>query len=116
MGIDENSQEWLVLRGSVILSRYRHPEDWEDGNSTGKPHLRGTKTLRVEEIRIGNPPPGLPANDEAHARREARAILAFARELRVRIQVDQQPGKAPRIYVANDEWQHVLPVLQSLRV
>lgn len=106
--------EELALRGAAILRRYKNPERWEDGSSTGKTHLINTRTIRVEEIRIGNPPPGLPANDEATARQNAQAILAFARQLRVRIQVDQQPGKAPRIYVANDEWQHVLPILEAL--
>ena len=111
---EELGPEELVLRGAVILRRYRHPGDWEDGSSTGKVHLIRTKTLRVEELRIGNPPPGLPANDPAQARSDARAILAFARELRIRIQVDQQVGKAPRIYVAEDEWPNALAVLQAL--
>jgi hypothetical protein len=111
---DELGPEELVLRGAIVLRRYRHPGDWEDGSSTGKAHLIRTMTLKVEELRIGNPPPGLPANDPTQARTNARAILAFARELRINIQVDQQVGKAPRIYVPEADWPDALAVLQAL--
>jgi hypothetical protein len=104
----------MVLRGAAILKRYQHPDDWERGSSTGKAHLLNTMTLKVEELRIGNPAPGMAANDADQARDDAHAIAAFARWLRIKIQIDQQPGKAPRIYVRDTDWQDALAVLKAL--
>ncbi len=100
----------LVLRGAAILKRYSHLDDWERGSSTGKAHLVNTMTLKVEEIRIG----GMAFVTAEEARLNAHAIAAFARRMRIRIQIDQQPGKAPRIFVHEADWQNALSVLCAL--
>jgi len=112
------SEEKLALRGAAILRRYRHPEDWKEGSETGKPHLMRCKVLKVEELRIGNPPPGFAANNPSEAHLNAKAIRAFGRATRIRpeqLRIEQRLGFAPYVYVPETDWEIVLPLLQALR-
>ena len=116
--MDVPSADELALRGAFILKHYRHPDDWRPGSDTSRIHLMRCRVLKVEEIRIGNPPPGFAANDPDQARLNARAIAAFARAVRLQpyqLLIDQQDGKAPYIYVPDEHWAVVLPLLQALR-
>ena len=109
--------ELMVLYGAVILRQYRHPTDWEDGGQTGKQHLRGAKVLKVEEIRLGKLPFGIPPIPTALAEYSAQCIAAWARAVGLtpdQFRIDQQPDKAPYIYVPKIHWNRVLPLLQQL--
>lgn len=109
--------EELALLGAVILRRYRHPEAWGDGRGTGKPHLVRARILKVEELRLGSMPLRLPSVGPEQARIHARAIQAWMKVVRIQpyqLLIDQRPDRAPYLYVPNQHWDTVLPLLQAL--
>lgn len=101
-------------RGAEILRRYHHPESWEDGRLTGKPHLIGKKVLKVEEIRLG----GMAFVSEQDARVNAAAIRAFAQSAGLppyKLTLDQVQGKAPYVVVPDEYFEsEILPILHGL--
>jgi hypothetical protein len=100
--------------GADIFRRYRHPESWKDGRSTGKPHLIGKTVLKVEEIRLGG---GAFVRAE-DARANAAAIRAFAQSAGLapyQLTLDQTVDKAPYVVVPTQYFEiDVLPVLRAL--
>lgn len=100
--------------GAKILKRYKHPDSWKDGSSTGKAHLARKTVLKVEEIRLG----GGAFVSRSEAVGNAKAIRAWAGSVGLspaKFTIDQREGYAPYVVVDNDYFKsHVLPKLAKL--
>lgn len=109
-----NPEDKFAEMGGKLLGSYRHPDDWAEGNSTGKMHLIGRKILKVEEIRIG----GMAFVSEEVAMANAEAIRAWAGSVGLKpfqLTLDQQRDKAPYVVVPQQYFEDpVLPLLQAL--
>lgn len=104
----------LAEHGGIILSHFRHPEDWRDGADTGKLNLMGTKVLKVELIRLG----GGALVDPVGARLNASAIRAFALSRGLpphMLTLEQVPDKVPYVVVPDQYFNQVIAVLKTLR-
>jgi len=65
-------------RGAYLLSRYEHPEDWADGQTTGADMHTGRMVLQMSELQLGGQHPDAPDHDLALDRH--RALTAWAQD------------------------------------
>jgi hypothetical protein len=106
------SRSALEKIGSDILRRYNHPGHWVEGTSTGKPRHRGSRLLKVEEIRRDGS--GFVTTQQAELNAQGIRALADLHGIDYTELIVDQQDQAPYIVVKIEAWDKVLAILKKL--